>query len=50
MFVQFGTTWGSLIAAWLTEWERTRDTRWRDRIVAGMTSIAAMPAQANNPA
>jgi hypothetical protein len=27
----------------VTEWERTRDTRWRDRIVAGMRSIAAMP-------
>jgi hypothetical protein len=43
VFVQFGTTWGSIIAAWYTEWERTRDTRWRDRIVAGMRSIAAMP-------
>ena len=42
VFVQFGTTWGSLIAAWLTEWERSRDTRWRDRIVAGMRSIAAL--------
>jgi len=38
----FGTSWGSFIAAWLTEWERTGDTRWRDRIVNGMTSIAAL--------
>lgn len=43
--MQFGTSWSSLIAAWLTEWERTGDTRWRDRILAGMTSIAALPKQ-----
>lgn len=43
VFLQFGTSWGSLIAAWLTEWERTGDTRWRDRIVNGMRSIAAFP-------
>ncbi|MBC9031873.1 twin-arginine translocation signal domain-containing protein [Sphingomonas sp. JC676] len=42
VFVQFGTTWGSLISAWLTEWERTRDTKWRDRIVTGMRSIATL--------
>jgi hypothetical protein len=38
----FGTSWGSFIAAWLTEWERTGNTYWRDRIVNGMTSIAAL--------
>ncbi|WP_207762560.1 hypothetical protein [Niveispirillum lacus] len=38
----FGTTWSSLVAAWLTEWERTGDKRWRDRIVNGMRSIAAL--------
>jgi hypothetical protein len=27
----------------MTEWERTGDTKWRDKIVAGMDSIAAMP-------
>jgi len=43
--MSFGTVWGSLIAAWLTEWERTGDTHWRDRIVAGMNSIAALPKQ-----
>ncbi len=45
VFVQFGTVWGSMLGAWLTEWERTRDTRWRDRIVAGMESLAALPRQ-----
>jgi YetA-like protein len=35
----FGTTWGSWIAAWLTEWERTGDIRWRNKLVNGMQSI-----------
>ncbi|RZA31903.1 MAG: Tat pathway signal sequence domain protein, partial [Lysobacteraceae bacterium] len=41
----FGTVWGSLISAWLAEWERTGDTRWRDKIVNGMQSIAALKYQ-----
>ncbi|WP_313958481.1 hypothetical protein [Novosphingobium sp. 9] len=43
VFLQFGTSWGSLIAAWLAEWERTGDKRWRDRITTGMRSIAGLP-------
>jgi hypothetical protein len=39
----FGTDWCSFATAWLTEWERTGDTRWRDRILAGMRSLAALP-------
>lgn len=39
----FGTTWCTIAAAWLTEWERTGDPRWRDRIVAGMDSIGRLP-------
>lgn len=38
----FGFTWGSFLSAWLTEWERTGDTQWRDRIITGMKSIAEM--------
>jgi hypothetical protein len=38
----FGTSWASFVAAWLTEWERTGDTRWRDRILNGMNSIAKL--------
>lgn len=38
----FGTSWGSFVAAWMTEWERTGDARWRDRILAGMNSIAGL--------
>lgn len=40
--MSFGTVWCSVAAAWLTEWERTRDRRWRDRLMAGMESIGAM--------
>ena len=39
----FGTTWCPLAAAWLTEWERTGDTRWRDRIMAGLETIGRLP-------
>ena len=39
----FGTTWCPLAAAWLTEWERTGDVRWRDRVTAGLDSIGRLP-------
>lgn len=39
----FGTTWCPLAAAWLTEWERTGNTKWRDRIVAGLETIGRLP-------
>ena len=41
--VGFGTDWGSLAAAWLAEWERTGEAKWRDKLVAGMKTIGAMP-------
>ena len=41
--MSFGTTWAVCAGAWLTEWERTGDKKWRDRIVAGMDSIGRMP-------
>ncbi len=37
-----GTDWCSVVAAWLTEWERTGNTKYRDKIVNGMKSIGAM--------
>lgn len=40
--MSFGTVWCSLAAAWLTEWERTGDRRWRDRLTAGMDSIGRL--------
>ncbi|MEZ4699165.1 MAG: hypothetical protein R2834_02455 [Rhodothermales bacterium] len=41
--VSVGTDWGSLAGAWLTEWERTGDTRMRDRLVAGMQTLGRQP-------
>ena len=35
--------WGELASAWLTEIERTQDTVMRDRLLASMKSITAMP-------
>lgn len=43
VYAGFGTDWGSLAAAWLTEWERTGDETMRARLVSGMKSIAAQP-------
>ena len=38
-----GPDWLALAGNWMTEWERTGDTKYRDKIIAGMDSIAAMP-------
>ncbi|HVZ30576.1 MAG TPA: Tat pathway signal sequence domain protein [Asticcacaulis sp.] len=38
----FGTSWGSFLGAWLTEWERTGETKYRDRILNGMNSLAKL--------
>jgi hypothetical protein len=42
-YLGFGTDWGSIAGAWLTEWERTRDTGARRRLEASMRTIAAQP-------
>src|ERR1044072_2969001 len=39
----FGTDWGSIAGAWLTEWERTGNARIRDRLVASMRTIGTQP-------
>ncbi|WP_404339626.1 Tat pathway signal sequence domain protein [Sphingomonas sp. MMS12-HWE2-04] len=41
--MSFGTTWCTIAGAWLAEWERTGDTQWRDRLLAGMDSIGRLP-------
>ncbi len=41
--ISFGTDWGSLAGNWLTEWERGGAPRYRDKLLAGMKDIAAMP-------
>lgn len=38
-----GTEWCSLAAAWLTDWERTGSLPSRERLVAGMQSLGALP-------
>lgn len=43
VYAGFGTDWGSLAGAWLTEWERTGDAQMRARLVASMRTIAAQP-------
>jgi len=43
MRLRIGPDWFALAGDWMTEWERTGDTRWRDRILAGVDSIVAMP-------
>lgn len=41
--VRIGPDWFSLVANWMTEWERTGDDKWRDKILAGVHSLAEMP-------
>jgi hypothetical protein len=41
--VRFGPDWLAFTGNWMTEWERTGDTKWRDRILVGVDSILAMP-------
>ncbi len=41
--VRSGPDWLALAGNWFTEWERTGDTKWRDKILAGMKSMEAMP-------
>lgn len=41
--IRAGPDWLAIAGNWMTEWERTGDTQWRDRILNGMRSIASMP-------
>lgn len=41
--VGLGTDWGALAATWLADWERTGDTRSRDRLLGTMADIGALP-------
>jgi len=41
--VRLGPDWFAFCGNWMTEWERTGDTQWRDKILAGVDSILAMP-------
>ncbi len=41
--IRGGPDWLAFVGNWMTEWERTGDTKWRDKIVAGAESLQAMP-------
>lgn len=41
--VGFGTDWGAIAAAWLTEWERTGSADMKARLLNSMRTIAAQP-------
>jgi len=41
--VRMGPDWLAFAGNWMTEWERTGDTRWRDKILAGVESLSRMP-------
>jgi len=38
-----GPDWLAFAGNWMTEWERTGEPKYRDKIIAGMDSIAKMP-------
>lgn len=41
--LRIGPDWLAYAGNWMTQWERTGDTHYRDMIVAGMKSIASLP-------
>jgi hypothetical protein len=41
--VRVGPDWFAFAGNWMTEWERTGDVKWRDKIYAGMNSLTQMP-------
>jgi hypothetical protein len=38
-----GPDWLACVGNWMTEWERTGENKYRDKILTGMDSITAMP-------
>jgi hypothetical protein len=40
---RLGPDWFAFCGNWLTEWERTGNTKWRDKILAGVECLAKMP-------
>jgi len=46
--VRLGPDWLAFVGNWMIEWERTGDTRWRDKILAGVESLDAMPLGLRN--
>ena len=40
---RLGPDWLVFAGNWMTEWERTGNTKYRDKIITGMKALAAMP-------
>jgi hypothetical protein len=38
-----GPDWLALVGNWMTEWERTGDTQYRDKILTGVKNLSKMP-------
>lgn len=43
--LRIGPDWMAYAANWMTEWERTGNTRYRDKIITGMESILKLPSK-----
>lgn len=41
--LRIGPDWLAYAGNWMTEWERTRNVAYRDKIITGMKNIAALP-------
>jgi hypothetical protein len=41
--IRVGPDWFAVASNWMTKWERTGDTKYRDKILTGMKCMAAMP-------
>lgn len=40
---RFGPDWTALVGNWMTEWERTGDVKWKNKILVGVADFAGMP-------
>lgn len=40
---RFGPDWIGLVGDWMTEWERTGDIKWKNKILTGVNDFAKMP-------
>ncbi len=43
--LRIGPDWLAYAGNWMTEWERTGNTKYRDKIITGMKSICALPGK-----
>ena len=43
--LRIGPDWLSYVGNWMTEWERTGNTFYRDKIITGMKCIAGLPSR-----